>query len=104
MYIIRITNKNLILYILNHYNNILFGKEISEARIFHSHEDANAWWNIHRNEIPKKLRKGATVEILHFEMVGKTTVSTSHFPSAVFTVFVLIILVMFFIKIFLKTS
>lgn len=100
MYIIRITNKNLILYILNRYNNVLFGKEISEARIFHSHGDANAWWNIHRNEIPKKLRKGATVEILHYEMVGKTTVSTSRFSSTVFAILTLLILIVFFIKIF----
>lgn len=100
MYIIRITNKNLILYILNRYNNVLFGKEINEARIFHSHGDANAWWNIHRNEIPKKLRKGATVEILHYEMVGKTTVSTSRFSSAVFAILTLLILIGVFIKIF----
>lgn len=100
MYIIRITNKNLILYILNRYNNVLFGKEISEARIFHSHGDANAWWNIHRNEIPKKLRKGATVEILHYEMVGKTTVSTSRFSSTVFAILTLLILIGVFIKIF----
>ena len=100
MYIIRITNKNLILYILNRYNNVLFGKEISEARIFHSHGDANAWWNIHRNEIPKKLRKGATVEILHYEMVGKITVSTSRFSSTVFTILTLLILIGVFIKIF----
>lgn len=100
MYIIRITNKNLILYILNRYNNVLFGKEICEARIFHSHGDANAWWNIHRNEIPKKLRKGATVEILHYEMVGKTTVSTSRFSSTVFAILTLLILIVFFIKIF----
>lgn len=100
MYIIRITNKNLILYILNRYNNVLFGKEISEARIFHSYGDANAWWNIHRNEIPKKLRKGATVEILHYEMVGKTTVSTSRFSPATFAILALIILVGIFIKIF----
>ena len=100
MYIIRITNKNLILYILNRYNNVLFGKEISEARIFHSHGDANAWWNIHRNEIPKKLRKGATVEILHFEMVGKTTISTSRFSSTVFAILTLLILIGIFIKIF----
>lgn len=100
MYIIRITNKNLILYILNRYNNVLFGKEISEARIFHSHGDANAWWNIHRNEIPKKLRKGATVEILHYEMVGKTTVSTSRFSSTVFAILTLLILIVAFIKIF----
>lgn len=100
MYIIRITNKNLILYILNRYNNVLFGKEISEARIFHSHGDANAWWNIHRNEIPKKVRKGATVEILHYEMVGKTTVSTSRFSSTVFAILTLLILIVVFIKIF----
>lgn len=100
MYIIRITNKNLILYILNRYNNVLFGKEIGEARIFHSHGDANAWWNIHRNEIPKKLRKGATVEILHYEMVGKTTVSTSRFSSTVFAILTLLILIVVFIKIF----
>lgn len=100
MYIIRITNKNLVLYILNRYNNVLFGKEISEARIFHSHGDANAWWNIHRNEIPKKLRKGATVEILHYEMVGKTTVSTSRFSSTVFAILTLLILIGVFIKIF----
>lgn len=100
MYIIRITNKNLILYILNRYNNVLFGKEISEARIFHSHGDANAWWNIHRNEIPKKLRKGATVEILHYEMVGKTTVSTPRFSSVVFAILTLLILIGIFIKIF----
>ena len=100
MYIIRITNKNLILYILNRYNNVLFGKEISEARIFHSHGDANAWWNVHRNEIPKKVRKGATVEILHFEMVGKTTISTSRFSSTVFAILTLLILIGIFIKIF----
>lgn len=100
MYIIRITNKNLILYILNRYNNVLFGKEISEARIFHSHGDANVWWNIHRNEIPKKLRKGATVEILHYEMVGKTTVSTSRFSSTVFAILTLLVLIVAFIKIF----
>lgn len=100
MYIIRITNKNLILYILNRYNNVLFGKEISEARIFHSHGDANTWWNIHRNEIPKKVRKGATVEILHFEMVGKTTISTSRFSSTVFAILTLLILIGVFIKIF----
>ena len=100
MYIIRITNKNLILYILNRYNNVLFGKEISEARIFHSHGDANAWWNIHRNEIPKKVRKGATVEILHYEMVGKTTVSTSRFSSTVFAILTLLVLIVVFIKIF----
>lgn len=100
MYIIRITSKNLILYILNRYNNVLFGKEISEARIFHSHGDANAWWNIHRNEIPKKLRKGATVEILHYEMVGKTTVSTSRFSSTVSAILTLLILIVVFIKIF----
>lgn len=100
MYIIRITNKNLILYILNRYNNVLFGKEISEARIFHSYGDANIWWNVHRNEIPKKLRKGATVEILHYEMVGKTAVSTSHFSSTVFAILTLLILIVFFIKIF----
>lgn len=100
MYIIRITNKNLILYILNRYNNVLFGKEISEARIFYSHGDANAWWNVHRNEIPKKLRKGATVEILHFEMVGKTTVTTPRFSSAVFAILTLLILIGIFIKIF----
>ena len=100
MYIIRITNKNFILYVLNRYNNVLFGKEISEARIFHSHGDANAWWNIHRNEIPKKLRKGATVEILHYEMVGKTTVSTSRFSSTDFAILTLLILIVFFIKIF----
>lgn len=100
MYIIRITNKNLVLYILNRYNNVLFGKEISEARIFHSHGDANAWWNIHRNGIPKKLRKGATVEILHYEMVGKTTVSTSRFSSTVFAILTLLILIGIFIKIF----
>ena len=100
MYIIRITNKNLVLNILNRYNNVLFGKEISEARIFHSHGDANAWWNIHRNEIPKKLRKGATVEILHYEMVGKTTVSTSRFSSTVFAILTLLILIGVFIKIF----
>lgn len=99
MYIIRITNKNFILYVLNRYNNVLFGKEISEARIFHSYGDANAWWNIHRNEIPKKLRKGATVEILHYEMVGKTVVSTSHFSFATFAVLALIILIGIFIKI-----
>lgn len=100
MYIIRITNKNFILYILNRYNNVLFGKEISEARIFHNHGDANAWWNVHRNEIPKKVRKNATVEILHFEMVGKTTVSTPRFSSAVFAILTLLILIVFFIKIF----
>lgn len=100
MYIIRITNKNLILYILNRYNNVLFGKEISEARIFHSHGDANAWWNIHRNEIPKKVRKGATVEILHFEMVGKTTVTTPRFSSTAFAILTLLILIGIFIKIF----
>ena len=100
MYIIRITNKNFILYVLNRYNNVLFGKEISEARIFHSYGDANTWWNIHRNEIPKKLRKGATVEILHFEMVGKTTVTTPRFSSTVFAILALLILIWVFIKIF----
>ena len=100
MYIIRITNKNFILYVLNRYNNVLFGKEISEARIFHSYGDATTWWNIHRNEIPKKLRKGATVEILHFEMVGKTTVTTPRFSSTVFAILALLILIWVFIKIF----
>ena len=90
MYIIRITNKNFILYVLNRYNNVLFGKEISEARIFHSHGDANAWWTVHRNEIPKNVRKGATVEILHFEMVGKTTIATPRFSSAVFAILTLV--------------
>ena len=98
MYIIRLTQKSTELYILNHYNNPLLGRNLAEARIFHTFADAKSWWNVHKKEIPYKIRKHSTIEILYLKIVSHTTISTPKCSSIIITI--LLILFFSFIYIF----